>query len=303
MKFKKIWFLSLFLILIGACVSVLAISNGAIKELDKIYATTPTEEWHFQTKKQIQIDLTRYDLTILPSKDNQIHLQYAPLTESDQQNFQIKEEKDSFILTDNIEQKSPTVTIKGFKALYHILQHPKQKQPGTVHLFLPTEGSVQSLTIQSEDGSVEINKLQFSDLQIHSENGDINLIQTRSEKATIQTEMGEITLDRSQLKNSLMMSELSPITLLEGLYNSVQLQAQEDSIWVDHSIFKGKNTLISENGDIEILLSKDQEATTLLTGQSSFNDDIDLPTRYRNISNPSVEILVETDSGSISVLE
>lgn len=303
MKLKKIWFLSLFLILVGGCISVLAISSGAIKELDKIYATTPMEEWHFQTKKQIQIDLARYDLTILPSKDNQIHLQYAPLTESDQQNFQIKEEKDSFILTENRGQKSSIVTVEGFKALYHLLRHSNQKQPGTIYLSLPTDGSVQKLTIHSYDGSLELGNISIPDLQTYSENGDIDLIQTKADKATVQTEAGDITLNESQLKNSFITSELSSITLLEGLFDSVQLQVTEDSIWVDRSTFKGKNSLISENGDIEILLSKNQESSTLLTSQSSFSDDIDLPTKFRNTTNPSVEILVETDSGSISVLE
>lgn len=303
MTLKKLWITVLLLILFGTALTGIAISMGAFQELDQIYVSTAKKEQQFQAKKHIRIDLSEYQLHLLPSTDNRIHIEYYPLSESSSDTISIKEENETLILKGHEKNKDSFIEYRGIGVLYQWLRYPDQRQPGSIYIAIPANSNLQTISTHLQNGNINIKNLQIPDLQVLADNGDITLTQVQASKASIQTTSGEITSINSRLSNSTIISDSAAIQLLQGSYQSVQIQTISDSILVDHSLFEGKNRLISEDGDIEIFLSKNQAPSTLFTSQSAFSDEIDLPAKFRNTSNPSVEILVATDNGSISVLE
>lgn len=300
MKFKKLWITALLLCLSGAVLTTIGLSGGALKELEKTYITTKRQDITLEEFKQLDIQLKNQGLWIVPSDDDQVHLEYYQDTKQSQKPIQYQLTNGKLTLTDTLTEFSG-IHVANLKDWVRSLSNPYQNQPYTIMLSIPKSMTLDTIKAQSQTGEISIDQVNVKNLTITSQDGSIILGSIQPETTQIKTQTGAISLSKTKLTQPILESIDGEISDYGSHFTQAQFKTQTAEIYLDQSLFKGQTTIASTDGNITLQLPESQESQTHISATSTDFGQVSIPKSYANNTNSSTTLDLKTDTGDISV--
>lgn len=300
MKFKKLWITALLLCLAGAVLTTIGLSGGALKELEKTYITTKRQDITLEKFKQLDIQLKNQGLWIVPSDDDQVHLEYYQDTKQSQKPIQYQLTNGKLTVTDTLTEFSG-IHVANLKDWVRSLSNPYQNQPYTIMLSIPKSMTLDTIKAQSQTGEVSIDQVNVKNLTITSQDGSVILGSIQPETTQIKTQTGAISLSKTKLTQPILESIDGEISDYGSHFTQAQFKTQTAEIYLDQSLFKGQTTIASTDGNITLQLPESQESQTHISATSTDFGQVSIPKSYANNTNSSTTLDLKTDTGDISV--
>lgn len=300
MKFKKLWITALLLCLSGAVLTTIGLSGGALKELEKTYITTKRQDITLEKFKQLDIQLKNQGLWIVPSDDDQVHLEYYQDTKQSQKPIQYQLTNGKLTLTDTLTEFSG-IHVANLKDWVRSLSNPYQNQPYTIMLSIPKSMTLDTIKAQSQTGEISIAQVNVKNLTITSQDGSVILGSIQPETTQIKTQTGAISLSKTKLTQPILESIDGEISDYGSHFTQAQFKTQTAEIYLDQSLFKGQTTIASTDGNITLQLPESQESQTHISATSTDFGQVSIPKSYANNTNSSTTLDLKTDTGDISV--
>lgn len=300
MKFKKLWITALLLCLSGAVLTTMGLSGGALKELEKTYITTKRQDITLEEFKQLDIQLKNQGLWIVPSDDDQVHLEYYQDTKQSQKPIQYQLTNGKLTVTDTLTEFSG-IHVANLKDWVRSLSNPYQNQPYTIMLSIPKSMTLDTIKAQSQTGEISIDQVNVKNLTITSQDGSVILGSIQPETTQIKTQTGAISLSKTKLTQPILESIDGEISDYGSHFTQAQFKTQTAEIYLDQSLFKGQTTIASTDGNITLQLPESQESQTHISATSTDFGQVSIPKSYANNTNSSTTLDLKTDTGDISV--
>jgi hypothetical protein len=275
--------------LIGGILIGIGTSTGgkqamqAQKQAEIAASTVSLSKTQIQAYHSMEIDLKVLDLKILPSGDDSYYISYTT-SQKNKNPLDYHVEKDTLTLKENDNASSHTQLT---------LYADDDSDGNQIILYVPANTTLKNVGIVSDCSDIDFKSIALNQGTIQSDSGDFDFDACSLQSLSFTTDTGDIDLQNSTL-------DTCSFTLSSGDFSG------------EKNTYAGKNTFISDNGDISIEDTADRLQTLTIQADTSIGDldfphflgftsKADLQSFHYQSPAETGSLLFQTQSGDISI--
>ncbi|KAB7672140.1 DUF4097 family beta strand repeat-containing protein [Bacillus sp. B1-b2] len=289
----------------GAKFSIIQTDDG-LKAVGK--EDRKQEEWDLKEFKSLEIDVADADIEIIPSEEFRLEVERMEgneITQEVNNNTLILKEKNTksiFSFSMNLSGNIQRTIIKVYI--------PKVSDLDDVNIDnkfgdIKMDGmNINNLSIQSNDGTVNINEIKANSLTVHNKFGNITASNVNTTEITLESNDGDINLSKMNItKNADFINLFGDTTLRDFTSNGTKIESTDGEININGELF-GQSVIESNFGDVQLALAN-KESELSYDIHNSFGsimvNGTELVTKSSNSGQSEDKLNIRSKDGDIDV--
>lgn len=286
MSIKKL----LLMMVLGLSFCMTGCENGQKVDSEKEFSTNDISE--------IAINYSSWDLKILASSDDKIHVSYDGKIEDGVSNIQILQTESQLVIQQDTTSSKNIATQFSFG------------KAGKITLYIPKD-TVLSLDINNGSGDMEIEAINLFDFTMENDSGYVSMSDLVIENAKIGSNSGDIKITGGSCSDCDIQTESAYVTIKKNFTNETAILT--DTGEVNISGISDYTSLFIETGSGDITISHRTQPDNLSYNVSSGSDDVTMQLqnaksttdtagcKQGSIGKGKCSLSVMSDSGTISI--
>lgn len=193
------------------------------------------EEKQLSELKGVKMDVNLEDIRIESSEDENFYLSYSVWQGKDGEESISYEVKDGILNLKEKKGMSHDVYIN--IDIFDILENGKNlnEEDDTIVLSIPRGRTLDSMTIQSNMGDLEINDTNAKKIDIQLSSGDMDISNFSADGGKIEDQDGEINIEKSKLDNVDFYSSMGDVLIEDITWNKGSISMGDGDMKITNS--------------------------------------------------------------------
>lgn len=245
----------------------------------------------------IKLNNDSWNVNILTSTDNDIHISYNGTINGDKDAIQVRQ-NDNELLVDLEDVDSQKSTQFSFG------------ESGKITLYIPEKDSL-SLKTENVEGDMEIENITCLDFSLNNDSGNVEIKKLYTQNAEFQSKSGDIKITDSNIDSNKIETSSAYITLNSVTGNNMDISTRSGEVNAKNIDANIDTNISTGSGDVSVAYKKQPDDLSIDVTSDSKDISIDMKSvEYTKntesnkkgvIGNGTHNLSLRSDSGTIVV--